>query len=252
MCTCFVHSFCLRYKTAGCCSLAGVVGQALDALQPVLEALYHPGGIGHTSLGGCVAALLAAAHNPNGAEDLSIGAVYLFQARVSSVYTGEGLLAPQASLGSAVVVVDKRPSPHPHPPCLQTVARRVAEAVAAGMGEGELLRAGTPTPSPRRLATLASVDSQSHAAISAATAGLAAEPSAGSVGGAGGGPPGEDGGSAAEQREAREAAALAAWQLVLVPLAAAARQDARPKVADTAAATLFQVRGQARRTGAVA
>lgn len=36
-------------------------------------------------------------------------------------------------------------------------------------------------------------------------------------------------------------AALPAWRLVLLPLAAAARLDVRPKVADTAAAVLFQL-----------
>lgn len=55
------------------------MNQALDALQPVLEALYHPEGIGHAALRECVGAALAAAHNPHGFEDLSVGALYLFQ-----------------------------------------------------------------------------------------------------------------------------------------------------------------------------
>lgn len=57
-----------------------MVNQALDALQPVVEALFHPEGVGHSGLRECVGAALAAVNNPHGFDELSTGALYLFQA----------------------------------------------------------------------------------------------------------------------------------------------------------------------------
>ena len=132
----------------------------------------------------------------------------------------------------------------------------MADAVSEGAGSEELLRASTPAPSPRRLPSgpPARPAGAGAGADSPPPPGFAAEPSGGSA--AGGGPAAEPSGASVASASASaaaaaaggaagggwEAAALAAWQLVLVPLATTARQDPRPRVADAAAGTLFTVR----------
>ena len=112
----------------------------------------------------------------------------------------------------------------PHGCCLQSLARRLAEAVSDAEGDPQLVQ-------------------QLMQALAAATAASAPH---------GGGhlsPRGEASGAGSSDTAAAAAAAEedeapdpleAAWQAVLVPLATLAKRDPRPRLADAAAAALLQ------------
>ena len=177
------------------------------------------------------------------------------------------------------------PAPRAATPPVQTLARRVDEALAEGLAEGDagavlaaaLADSGarSPTPGERQHPAVAAAVAPAAAAPVAAAA---VEPRARSqsqpaelppaaVGGGGGEagaallrassqpsrlqppPPQQQpaGGSqqaaTQQQQEQQQPAdvAVAVWQAVLVPLAAVARVDVRPRVADAAAAVLLQI-----------
>jgi len=83
-------------------SAAAVVNQALDALQPVIAALYADVGVGHQHFLGIVTAVAATMRSPYHAE-LSVSAVHVMQSVAQRLSQSDPQVSYRAAVGTAVV-----------------------------------------------------------------------------------------------------------------------------------------------------